>query len=150
MINDYASAMEACLIGKATLHISYQRMAENRRLLEQDLAQLVTCTEDSINHRRGLLARIEDRLATEIGPLILYRIYLLDEKGNILIRKDIHGRSNADAVKTGWLWIDADNTDRPDTARGVEVWRGRRLIFSSRHHLPAGRVSMAIGADAEA
>jgi hypothetical protein len=149
MKSDYASVLEACLIRKAALQVSYQRMAENRRLLEQDLAHLVARTEDSINHRRGLLARIEDCLATEVGPLTLYRIYLLDEQGSILIRKDIHARSNADAVNAGWLWVDAGNRDRPDAARGVEVWRGRRLVFSSRHRVRAGRVSIAVAADAE-
>jgi hypothetical protein len=148
MIDDYDSVMEACQIRKATLHASYQKMAENRRLLERDLAHLVTRTKDSINHRRGLLARIEDCLATEIGPLTLYRIYLLGEHGDIFIRKDIHGRSNADAIRAGWLWFDADNTDRPDAARGVEVWRGRRLIFSSRHRQLAGPLPAAVGADA--
>jgi hypothetical protein len=80
-------------------------MTEHRRLLEEDLARLVTQTNDSINHRRELLAWIEDRLSTEIGPLTLYRIYLLGDQGNILLRQDVHARSNADAIQAAWHWL---------------------------------------------
>ncbi len=111
-------------------------MAESRRLLEAELAQLEILAAESVKHRRGLLAEIEDRLATAAGPLKVYRVYLLGDQGEILRRRDVHARDDAEATKTGWLWVDAHKADEAEPARGTEIWRGRRLVFSSHQKTP--------------
>jgi hypothetical protein len=110
-------------------------MAEQRHLLEEDFATLMTHAERSIMHRRRLSAQLDDLLSMKDGLLDLYRIYLLDVDGNIIFREgDTHAGNDAVAVPLGWRVFSARKAEQP-AARGIEIWRGRRRVFSSSYRL---------------
>jgi hypothetical protein len=129
--NDLQSVLTDHRALAATLHLLLFQMDERRRLLEERLAHLVRHSESSIEHRRRVWAQLDDKLSTENGLLNLYRIYLLDGDGIIIFREDdTHAGNDALAVPLGWRLLDARKAEQP-TARGIEIWRGRRRVFSS-------------------
>jgi hypothetical protein len=64
-----------------------------------------------------------------------YNAYLLDDQGNIISREEIEADDDAAAVDAGRQLADAHSADTPDPARGIEIWRGTNLVFSSHPRL---------------
>ena len=137
-MSGYSGALKGRLFNLTTLHCSCLRLAERRRQLEAAIVRLEARANEHVDHVRGLLAQVEDSLSTSVGPLTFYRVYLLDDDGGVLVnhglpcRDDIHSRDDAGAIQAGWRWVNLHNADQAAVAVGVEIWRGRRLVFSSR------------------
>lgn len=128
--NDLSNLLTARRALAKIMHSSVFKMIERRRTLEESLAHLVTRSQESIMYRRRLSAQLDDQLSTDHGLLRLYRIYLLDGGGNIILREaDNHASNDAAAVRLGWLLFDTRKTEQP-AAGGIEIWRGRRRVFS--------------------
>jgi hypothetical protein len=63
--------------------------------------------------------------------MTFYRAYVLDDQGNIILSEELQADDDATAVDAGWHLVAAHATDSPIPARGVEIWSGDRLVFSS-------------------
>jgi hypothetical protein len=63
--------------------------------------------------------------------MTFYRAYLLDDQGHILLSEDMEASDDAAAVAAGWQLVAAHSAGSPIPARGVEIWSGDRLVFSS-------------------
>jgi hypothetical protein len=63
--------------------------------------------------------------------MTFYRAYVLDDQGNILLSEDVHANDDAGAVAAGWHLVTAHSVSLSTPARGVEIWCGDRLVFSS-------------------
>ena len=63
--------------------------------------------------------------------MTFYRAYVLDDQGNILLSEDMQASDDAAAVNAGWQLVTAHPAGSPIPARGIEIWSGDRLVFSS-------------------
>ena len=63
--------------------------------------------------------------------MTFYRAYVLDNQGNILLSEDMQADDDAAAVAAGWQLVAAHSADLPIPAKGVEIWSGDRLVFST-------------------
>jgi hypothetical protein len=71
--NDLPSLLTARRELVTARHLSFYKMIEEERSLEEGLVHPVTNSEESFAHRRRLLAELYERLFTENGLLRLYR-----------------------------------------------------------------------------
>lgn len=60
-----------------------------------------------------------------------YRAYLLDGAGNIVEGLDLEEADDESAQRAAWASLAAHNARGGPGAAGIEVWDGKRLIFSS-------------------
>jgi hypothetical protein len=61
-----------------------------------------------------------------------YRVYLLDGSGRIFHGEDIQAPDDTAAVTAARRLFEEFNASNPAAAQGVEIWRGRDLIFTTR------------------
>lgn len=72
----------------------------------------------------------EPDLGWESGAMSIFRCYALDERERIVAREDIECIDLAAATQAGWAFV----TARPSEAerKGLEIWCGRTLLFSTK------------------
>lgn len=60
-----------------------------------------------------------------------YRVYLLNDLGQIFHDEEVEALDDADAVAAAWNLLENHNATQPDLAYGIEVRLGGTLIYNS-------------------
>jgi|SRR4051812_40340285 hypothetical protein len=85
---------------------------------------------DELKHVR-IVSWSGDQWTSWLRAMTFYRAYVLDDHSNILLSEDMQAADDAAAIAAGWQLVAAHAADTPTPARGVEIWAGDRLVFSS-------------------